>query len=57
MRTALRSTLAAAFVAFGILAAFLVLRPPASTVQQEVELLESDFGRASASAEVAEQLV
>jgi MFS family permease len=48
---------AAVCVAFGILAAFLVLRPPASTVQQEVEQLESDFGRASASAQVAEQLV
>jgi EmrB/QacA subfamily drug resistance transporter len=48
---------AAVCVAFGILAAFLVLRPPASTVQQEVEQLESDFGRPSASAQVAEQLV
>jgi EmrB/QacA subfamily drug resistance transporter len=48
---------AAVCVAFGILAAFLVLRPPASTVQQEVEQLESDFARASASAQVAEQLV
>jgi EmrB/QacA subfamily drug resistance transporter len=48
---------AAVFVAFGILAALLVLRPPASSVQQEVEELESDFGRASASAQVAEQLV
>jgi EmrB/QacA subfamily drug resistance transporter len=48
---------AAVFVAFGILAAFLVLRPPASTVPQEVEELESDFARASASAQVAEQLV
>jgi EmrB/QacA subfamily drug resistance transporter len=47
---------AAVFVAFGILAAFLVLRPPAPTVQQEVEELERDFGRASASAQIAEQL-
>jgi EmrB/QacA subfamily drug resistance transporter len=48
---------AAVCVALGILAAFLVLRPPVSTVQQEVDQLESDFGRASASAQVAEQLV
>ena len=47
---------AAAFVTFGILAAFLVLRPPTSTVAQEVEELERDFGRASASAQAAEQL-
>jgi EmrB/QacA subfamily drug resistance transporter len=48
---------AAVCVAFGILAAFLVLRPPAGTVQQEVEQLESDFARASTGAQVAEQLV
>jgi EmrB/QacA subfamily drug resistance transporter len=48
---------AAAFVSVGILAAFLVLRPPASTVAQEVEELESDFARASVSAQTAEQLV
>ena len=52
---------AAICVAFGILAAFLVLRPPKSTVAQEVETLdrelERDFGRASASAQTAEQLV
>jgi EmrB/QacA subfamily drug resistance transporter len=47
----------AACVAFGILAAFLVLRPPASTVAQEVEELERGFGRASATAQTAEQLV
>jgi EmrB/QacA subfamily drug resistance transporter len=47
---------AAAFVSVGILAAFLVLRPPASTVAQEVEELESDFARASVSAQTAEQL-
>jgi EmrB/QacA subfamily drug resistance transporter len=47
---------AAAFVALGILAAFLVLRPPASTVEQEVEELERDFERATASAQTAEQL-
>jgi len=48
---------AAVFVAGGILASFLVLRPPASTVAQEVEELESDFARASVSAQTAEQLV
>jgi MFS family permease len=47
---------AAAFVSVGILAAFLVLRPPPSTVAQEVEELESDFARASVSAQTAEQL-
>jgi EmrB/QacA subfamily drug resistance transporter len=47
---------AAICVALGILAAFLVLRPPASTVAQEVEELERDFGRASATAQTAEQL-
>jgi EmrB/QacA subfamily drug resistance transporter len=44
-------------VAVGILAAFLTLRPPSRTVMQEVEELEHDFGRASASAQTAEQLV
>jgi len=44
-------------VAFGILAAVVVLRPPTQTVMQEVEELERGFGRASASAQVAEQLV
>ncbi|MFI4993548.1 MAG: MFS transporter [Solirubrobacterales bacterium] len=48
---------AAAFVSVGILAAFLVLRPPAPAVAQEVEELESDFARASVSAQTAEQLV
>jgi MFS family permease len=48
---------AAVCVAFGILAAFLVLGPPASTVQQEIEELERDFGRARSSAQTAEQLV
>jgi len=47
---------AAICVSIGILAAFLLLRPPASTVAQEVEELESDFGRASVSAQTAEQL-
>jgi MFS family permease len=47
---------AAICVALGILATFLILRPPASTVAQEVEELEGDFGRASASAQTAEQL-
>jgi EmrB/QacA subfamily drug resistance transporter len=44
-------------VAFGILAALLVLRRPRATVQQEVEELEHDFGRASSAAQTAEQLV
>jgi MFS family permease len=44
-------------VAFGILAAVVVLRPPTQTVTQEVEELERGFGRASASAQAAEQLV
>jgi len=48
---------AASCVGLGILAAFLVLRPPASTVAQEVEELERGFGRAEASAQTAEQLV
>jgi EmrB/QacA subfamily drug resistance transporter len=49
---------AATCVALGILAAFLILRPPASTVAQEVEELERDFGlAAAASAQTAEQLV
>jgi EmrB/QacA subfamily drug resistance transporter len=48
---------AATCVALGILAAFLTLRPPASTVAQEVEELERDFGLAAASAQTAEQLV
>jgi EmrB/QacA subfamily drug resistance transporter len=43
-------------VAFGVLAAFIFLRTPGSTVTQEVEALERDFGRASASAQTAEQL-
>jgi EmrB/QacA subfamily drug resistance transporter len=47
---------AAICVVFGILAAFLILRPPKSTVAQEVEQLERDFARASASAQTAEQL-
>ncbi len=47
---------AAICVAFGILAAFLVLRPPRASVAQEVEELERDFGRASASQQTAEQL-
>ena len=46
---------AAICVAGGILASFLVLRPPA-TIAQEVEELERDFARASASAQTAEQL-
>jgi EmrB/QacA subfamily drug resistance transporter len=44
-------------VAFGILAAVLVLRPPTQTVAQEVEEFERGFGQASASAQAAEQLV
>jgi hypothetical protein len=47
---------AAGFVAVGILAALLVLRPPTDTVAQEVEELERDFGRATATAQTAEQL-
>ena len=47
---------AAICVAAGILAALLVLRPPRGVVQQEVEELERDFGRASTSAQTAEQL-
>jgi EmrB/QacA subfamily drug resistance transporter len=46
---------AAVCVAIGILAAFIVLRPPAS-IAQEVEELDRDLGRASASAQTAEQL-
>lgn len=42
-------------VAFGILAAFLVLRPPASTVQQEVEELERDLDRAGATTQPSAQ--
>jgi EmrB/QacA subfamily drug resistance transporter len=49
---------AAATVAFGILAAFVALRPPSRGLMQEVEEeLEQDFGRASISAQAAEQLV
>jgi MFS family permease len=48
---------AAISVAVGIIAAFVTLRPPSRTVTQEVEELEHDFGRASASAQTAEQLV
>jgi EmrB/QacA subfamily drug resistance transporter len=48
---------AAISVAVGIVAAFVTLRPPSRTVMQEVEELEHDFGRASASAQTAEQLV
>jgi EmrB/QacA subfamily drug resistance transporter len=47
---------AAICVALGILATFLILRPPASKVEQEVEELEGDFGRATASSQTAEQL-
>jgi len=51
---------AAGCVAFGILAALLILRPPSGRVEQEVEELgrefERDLGRASASAQTAEQL-
>ncbi|HUA73160.1 MAG TPA: MFS transporter [Solirubrobacteraceae bacterium] len=49
---------AAICVAFGILAAVVTLRPPRSGVVQEVEEeLERDFGRATGSAQTAEQLV
>jgi EmrB/QacA subfamily drug resistance transporter len=48
---------AAACVAFGILAAFLTLRPPSGTVAQEVEALERELGRTGARAQTAEQLV
>jgi EmrB/QacA subfamily drug resistance transporter len=44
-------------VAVGVLAAFVTLRPPSRSVMQEVEELEHDFARASASAQTAEQLV
>ncbi len=47
---------AAVCVAFGVLAARLILRPPAGPVQQEVDELERDFERAGASAQIAEQL-
>ncbi len=47
---------AAVCVGLGILAAFLLLRPPAGTVQQEVEQLEHDFERGAASAQPATQL-
>jgi EmrB/QacA subfamily drug resistance transporter len=43
-------------VAFGILAAFLVLRPPAGTVQQEVDELEAELDREYATSEPATQL-
>jgi EmrB/QacA subfamily drug resistance transporter len=48
---------AAICVGFGILAAFVVLRPPRDIVEHELEELELDFGRASAGAQSAEQLV
>ncbi len=48
---------AATCVGLGILAAFLILRPPVDAVGQEVEELERDFGRATVSAQTAEQLV
>ncbi len=52
---------AAVCVGLGILAALLILRPPARTVEQEVEELERDFARsgarAGATAQTAEQLV
>jgi EmrB/QacA subfamily drug resistance transporter len=52
---------AAICVGFGILAAFLVLRPPNDTVAQEVEELELELerglGRAGAGSQAAEQLV
>jgi EmrB/QacA subfamily drug resistance transporter len=52
---------AAICVGFGILAAFLFLRTPGSTVAQEVEELEHElergFARAGSSAQAAEQLV
>jgi MFS family permease len=47
---------AAICVAVGILAALLVLRPPASTVQQEVEELELEFEREYGTREPATQL-
>jgi EmrB/QacA subfamily drug resistance transporter len=47
---------AAAFVAVGIVAALVVLRPPADTVAQEVEELEHEFARARVTAQTAEQL-
>jgi EmrB/QacA subfamily drug resistance transporter len=47
---------AAVCVTLGILAAFLLLRPPTGTVQQEVDELERDFERAGASARPATQL-
>jgi EmrB/QacA subfamily drug resistance transporter len=47
---------AAVCVALGILAAFLLLRPPAGTVQQEVDELERDFERGASSARPATQL-
>jgi EmrB/QacA subfamily drug resistance transporter len=47
---------AATCVALGIVAAFLVLRPPASTVQQEVEELELELDHEYRSPEPATQL-
>jgi MFS family permease len=48
---------AATFVAIGVGAAFVVLRPAGSTVEeQEIEQLEREFERASASGQTAEQL-
>jgi hypothetical protein len=47
---------AAICVAVGILAAFLVLRPPASTVSQEVDELERELDREYATPEPATQL-
>jgi MFS family permease len=46
---------AAVCVAFGVLASALILRPP-GRVQEEVDELERDFDRTSASAQLAEQL-
>jgi hypothetical protein len=43
-------------VAFGILAALLVLRPPRSAPQHDLEELERDLGRAGNNAQAAEQL-
>jgi EmrB/QacA subfamily drug resistance transporter len=43
-------------VAFGVLAAFLVLRPPAGRVAQEVAELERELEREIISAQTAEQL-
>jgi EmrB/QacA subfamily drug resistance transporter len=49
-------SVAAICVAFGILAAFVVLRPPAGTVQQEIDEFERELDREFATPEPSAQL-